>query len=467
MDPISNNIGANLRAWRQAAAPGNLPQVQRLTESTAATLYGCCGIFDLCGDADLMSLSFEGQNPLLDWIGWQATLECIIRRMFISYVEPAKTQGVCSTGYLADPCADPYSFDWGKCEFELFDFARLRRVSPTRDVTENALKLCAAQPRYRLDGTPITDDREWEMRMMTEVLLQDLKRMVINGNRAVGGQFDGLDQLVRTSYTDPVGHKCKLMDSNVLAWNNQTLDGGAGITWNGTAIGATYDFIDVLLAVYRRIRQRILWAPALAAQNMRPGDMVLVMPSFMIQCLLDFYTCWSVCPGSAIDTYEARTFRNSLNGGMFGAGRIWLDGFEIPIVPYDWELIKTSETADIYFLTGSVGNIKLIQGQYLDMRPVPAAGGVLGYYTATDGGRLLTWPEIDHTCIRLVEEMRPRLLMWAPWAECRFEDVKCQTPGGPLSPDPCNQSFFGETSFTAPVCDEVQPQGHYPDPGGR
>ena len=57
---------------------------ERLTISTMATIYGCCGLFDLCSDADLVSLSLQGADPFLDWIGWQATLECIVKKSFIA-----------------------------------------------------------------------------------------------------------------------------------------------------------------------------------------------------------------------------------------------------------------------------------------------------------------------------------------------------------------------------------------------
>jgi len=70
----------------------------------------------------------------------------------------------------------------------------------------------------------------------------------------------------------------------------------------------------------------------------------------------------------------------------------------------------------------------------------------------TDGGRLLTWPVTDHTCVKQVVEMRPRILSWAPWAQARFEDVVCTGPAGPMSPDPEETSFFIESSFVAAEC---------------
>jgi hypothetical protein len=251
-----------------------------------------------------------------------------------------------------------------------------------------------------------------------------------------------------------------MMDSYVVDWNGNGMGGGNGITWNGNAIANTFDFVDVLRDIYRRIRQRISWSPTLASQQMLVGDIILVMPTFLTECLLDFYTCWSVCPGTTaaniqqqLQTFEARTFRNQLLGGMFGNGKIFLDSFEIPLLGYDWGLINGPTTGDIYMLVGSVGTIKTMQYQHLNMNGVNDSGYVdADQFMATDGGRFLHWNDTDQTCIRQVQEIRPRMLSWAPWTNMRVQDVVCGTPTGPLSPDPCDTSFFPETSFSVAEC---------------
>jgi hypothetical protein len=431
------------------------PIKRTLTLDNAATPYECCGLFDICTDADLLSLSYQGVDPFLDWLTWQANKFCYIRKSFITYIGPERVGGRsgehCTDGHLANPCADAYGFEAGKCDFVLHDFARFRRKGPTRDITTNNEMYCAMQPRYRLDGSVITDSKELDMVMATEALLQDLRKHVIWGNGGAAGSMDGLQQLLDSTYTDPEGNRCKMMDSNVILWNGNPMTGGAGETWNGNPIGATYDLVDVLLALYRRIRQRLSWSPTLAG-NLVPGNIVLVMPTFLVQCLLDFYTCWSVCPSNAyIDTIEARLFRNSLNGGMFGAGAITLDGFTIPIIAYDWGTIVGPTRGDIYMLTGQVGSTRLLEGQYLDMRAVPT--DLPGQsFNVTDGGRILTWTNRQQTCYEQVIEMRPRLLCWAPWAQGVIYNVGCGGPAGPLSPDPCDTSWFPGGSVTPASC---------------
>lgn len=444
---------------RSAALSTELKQRQEFTVSTAPTIYGCCGLFDLCSDEDLMSLSFQGTTKFLDWIGWELTDVCEIRKNFITWVRPEPTVArgdIRSSGRQTDPCGNSNGVDWGFCDFLLDDFGRLRRHGPVRDATRASLRLCEKQPRYRLDGTVITSDAEYDMRLAVEGLMQDLKQEVVIGTDGVVGSFDGLEQLVRTGYTDSQGHLCQLMDSIVVDWNGNGMAGGAGITWNGAATPAGHDFVDFLLAIFRRIRDRINMAPQLSSQVMQVGDIVLVAPSHTLRCILDAFTCWSVCPGTEfnetnLNTYEARTFRDRLSGGMFGFGKIFLDGFEIPLIAYDWGLVKGPTLADVYILTGSIGSVKTISGQMNDLRNAPSDYPEAGY-RYTDGGRLLTWVNADQTCVQREVEMQPRLLMWAPWAQARIQDVRCVALGGVLSPDPWETSFFPETSFLVPAC---------------
>lgn len=438
-----------------------------LTESDLATIYSCCALFDICADDAVLSLSKAGASPFLDWLGWRGNQNCVVHREFITWVRPEQTGGACTEGYVADPCADGYGTEFGTCDFRYEDFGRIRRHGPTRDITENDERYCEKQPRYRLDGSVINNDQEFDANVINEVILQDLHRYTITGNQATGGLYDGLQQLVTNGYTNSQGRRCAMMDSYVVNWNSNSMAGGNGITWNGNAIANTFDIIDVLRSIYSRIRQRITWAPVLAGQQMRVGDMILLLPTFMIECLLDFFTCWSVCDGDPQDntnaniqvqlqTFEARTFRTQLMGGMFGMGRIFLHGFEIPLLGYDWEMINGPTRGDMYLLVGQVGNVKTMHYEYLNMSGVPSSGypEAASKFMASDNGKFLHWAEYDHTCVRRWQEIRPRIISWAPWMNVRFQNVRCTSALDPLSPDPCETSFFPETSFSVAECED-------------
>lgn len=432
-------------------------KVERLTLDTDPTIYGCCGLFDLCDDNDLMSLSFAGTQKLLDAIGWRLTDVCKRRKQFITWRRPEQSEGSCTSGCVTDPCADGYGVEWGKCGIEVEDFGRYRRHSPVRDVTAPK-RLCMEAPRYRLDGSMITNDREFDLRMVMEELTADFNRGIFTSTVATCG-WDGLQTLINTSYADvDSSYDCSMLNSQIIDWNDNTMAGGAGITWNGNAVPATVDLVDVMLAVFRYVRDRIAMAAILSTQPMRVGDIVIVGPTFLLRCLLDLYTCWSVCPGvqyneiSGTTKEQVNALRQQLNGGMFGDGRIYLDGFEIPLLAHNWSpLIGGPSHGDLYMLTRKVGSVPLIEGELLDMRTVPATYPD-GVYSYTDGGKVLTWPIQDHTCLQEYAEFRPRLWMTGPWAQVRFQDVVCQPIGPVISPDPCETSFFPETCFTAASC---------------
>lgn len=423
-------------------------------ESSPATPFGCCGLFDLCSDDDVLSLSMD-ENPFLDWLGFRASTVCKVHRSFITWVGPEGTAaGTAGGGYLSDPCDDPDSYEYGECDFEIEDFGRLRRAGPTREANK-PLRLCENEPRWRLDGSPVTRESEWDALMAAEALEQDIKRMTITGNATTGGQYDGLQQLVSTGYTDTSGRRCTSMDSIVIDWNGNDVNGNGGgaISHNGNAINGTPNLVDMLLAVFRRIRSRLRMAPRLS-NNLRVGDVVLVLPADFTHCILDAYTCWRVCEGSQYNevnlaSLEARQFRNNLMGGTFGDGRIFLDSFEIPLLGYDWGLINGPTTFDMYMLTGQVGNMKTLYYEYLDQRTADSLGGKL---MPMETGRFLQWVESDETCYTQRLEIKPRIISWAPWSNVRLQDIVCTPYLDPLSPDPLETSFFPEGSLSVAAC---------------
>lgn len=425
-----------------------LVRQRALTVTNLATPFGCCHFFDECAD-EIMSLHYRGRLGLLDWMGFNVSDVCLRTVDFITYVRPQHVNGSPTGAYLADPCTDPNGIEYGAANISVQDFGRLGRTGPTREIIKPKY-YCKTSPRRRLDGSPVTSEMEWDIRFATDALLDDVRRMLVTGNAGTAGQFDGLQRWVRTGFNHSI------LDSTVIDWNGNPMAGGAGITWNGQPVAATFDLVDVLLAAYRRIRQRIMWSDVLSAQAPNVGDMILVLPSFMVNCLLDFYTCWSVCAGQQyneanLNTFEARTFRNSLNGGLFGNGQIILDGQVIPLMAYDWNMINGPTQGDMYFLTGSIGSVRIWEGEYLDAgvaaREFEQAG-----YQSLDGGRLLMKIDTDNLCRLLKLWMHLRLFCLAPWAQIRFQDVQCNWPGGPLSPDPLDTSFYPQTSFVSAQC---------------
>lgn len=432
--------------------PGMPVQRTDLTLGTAATPFGCCYFFDHCSD-EIITLSYRGTLGLLDWMGFNTTDECVQTVEFINFVRPEYSQGSPTGGYLSDPCDDPNGVEFGSCSLTVDDFGRYGRVGPTRDIFK-PMRYCKTYPRKRLDGQPVASEFEWDLLYTTDAIMNDIRVHLVTGNNTTSGQFDGLQRWVKT------GYDCQMLDSYVVNWNGNDMDGGAGITINGAAIAATWNIVDVLLDIFRNIMERISWSPMLRNQPLQVGDVVLVLPGFLRRCLLDYYTCWSVCPGQQYeevskDSRDMREFRLTLNGGMFGFGQIALDGFTIPLLQWDWGLINGPTTGDMYLLTGQVGSLRVWEGQHLSAAAALDQFGVdptIGGYFTAEGGRMLGKIDTDNTCKAAKLWMRPRLFCKAPWAQIRFQDIRCATPTGPLSPDPTETSFYPEGSFSVATC---------------
>lgn len=421
-----------------------------LTLSTTASPFGSANFFDRCTD-ELMSLHFGAAMPLLDYMGF--TVSDVHHKVFeyITYVRPAYASGSTGSptaGHLSDPCSTPNGFQYGTAKLTVDGFGRYGRVGPTRDLMKPNM-YCDTDPRRRLDGTPVTDEREWDMVFAMDTILQDISRDVIVGNSSTAGKMNGLEQIVKT------GYESAILDSQVINFGGKTMGGGTGITWNGTAIAGSPDFVEVLRAVVRYIRTRVSWSPMLKNQQMNLGDMILVMPSHMATELLDFFTCWNVCPGATnqpiqLQTYEARQYRDSLMGGLYGHGQITIEGIPIPILAYDYELIKGPTLNDAYLLTGGIGSVRLWYGEHISAASAAAGRGNNGYFS-TDGGRVLGLYVNENECEQLRMWMHPRIYTRAPWAQVRFQNVKVSSFDKIISPDATMSSFYPVTSFMAEI----------------
>lgn len=425
-----------------------------LTLSTLGSLTGCCGLFVDPSNTPMLSLTMQDE-PFLAWLGWRANNECRQFVKMLAYTGPAGTAaGTEGTGAAA-ACDDAAGVEFGTCEVLLPDKGRLKRSGPTRDLTENNRKLWSEQPVYTLDGKQITDNLVWSTVLAGRVVYDDLKRMVITGNASSANQFEGLQRIVTTGYVNVTdGTRCTAMDSIVVNWANHIMS---------YKLNGTHTLVDYLIAIIRRIRQRITWA---SMGGVALGDQVLMMPTFLRDCLLDAFTCWSVCPGAQyneanLNTLEARTFRNTLNGGTYGQGQIFVDSTPVPIVTYDWQAVSSVApyfTGDIYVLTRSIGNgtIPVMYGQYIDMNDPATAfaeqSGV-GHYKATDGGRFLWYWKTDNECVQPTIVFRPNIYCSAPWAQARIQAIACAGPLNPLSPDPTS-SYYAEEYLHTAYCPE-------------
>lgn len=419
-------------------------------------LYGESMLFNLCAGDSLAALSLIGRYPqFLNWLGWDLTNIFRAHEYFITYAGGAGTAaGTVASGTISNPCAPGATVEWGFCDWSIEGFGTFRRSSPVRNMTRDNLRYCDQQPIYRIDGSTIDSNSEWDLFLVTTAIIQDLTRAVITGNKqSDANTFDGLLRSIKTGYQSSSSVDCKEMDSLIIDYaGNQMcpVNGATGVTVNGNGAPDGFVLIDFIKEAIRRVFWRA--GKSSFGRSIAPGDMIILMPESWISCLLDCWTCYLKCGGDFLrmDSLDARAFREKLDGGLYGDGQlIGFDGRTIPIMAFDEGLINEPAdpeedpdyTADILILTRTIGGQPVLRGQLKDLSNVPALAD--DKYQTTDGGKLLMWHNLDNTCRQLHVEMQPRLVNRAPWSQIRIKNVKCNNALGHISSDYLSPLFYG------------------------
>lgn len=445
--------------WKDALQNGHFQNV-RVKESSltvsANTLYGCTGLFGLCGPDDIIGLTMQ-DDPFIEWLGFFPDTIC---EKFIKgwiYTDVAGTAaGSISTTVYGDECDDPPTTEKGVCEYFIGDFGTLRACGEAVKVGMIGERKCDKQPTYTipLEGVgPIRIDNDLDLETVTgtQTVKHELSRLVVTGDKTVNGQFDGLNNLIKTGYTSINGDRCTSMDSVVVDWSNDDLSGQ--VNGHGSIITKIRDMF-----------RRIMWRIAQTGMG-KPaeGDVVLLMPTWLAWEVLDEWAVWSFkennVSGTQVvyrDYMDVRGIREKYAIGLFGGGYITIDGYNLHIIPHDWMPISQSapyHIADIYMLTRRIGTRRILQGQYMPVdMGADAVNAVAGYnYFNTEsiqGGRMLRWMKFDNTCVQPCVMARPRLYLEAPWAQGVINNVGASVQFDPLSLDPQNTGYFIEQNPT-------------------
>lgn len=410
-----------------------------LVASPGETIYGT-GLFSLCGDNDVVSALIRDE-AFLRWLPWLPNQE---RNRFIKILSWEGPEGsswdvmVPTGGYLSADCTPPNSVEWGKCEIVLSK-GLYGRCGQDIAAINIDYKYCDKEPIYRIDGTVINNDAEWQLSLAANVLRDDISRHLITGNNAVAGQFDGLENLVKTGYVDArTGTPCTHVDSIVVDWNNASISGIA----------------DTIAEIVNRIKLRARSAGGVRVSQ----DMVIMLPAFLRDCLVNEFACEGPCATSGSATVmviqgDARSNRDRyLVGGQFGDGWIPVNGEPISFLVNDWIPFQScvgggagSFSSDIYILTRQLGNRVVLRGEYQSFEAAAAElarnfGSNL--FRVTDGGRFLVYSKSDETCFNTCLLTRPGLYLSAPWVQARITDVCCTVNLDPIGPDVQTQYFL-------------------------
>jgi len=436
--------------FKNAVIKNRKPVIASKTD--AVGFYGDCGLFGMCGNNDLMSLVMQ-DTSLSAWLSWHENNEAKIYVRMLRWRGPegsAAGQGI-GSGAISNPCSDPDSWEWGVGSI-LLQKGLLGREGESIDITDVGERYCDVQPIYTLDGTPISNDLEWQALGAGEVLRDDIQRMLITGNPSNSGEFKGLELLVNTGYTDiDSGNAMPWVDSLVVDWDsNDIMD---SVTINGTA----WKIRQVVTAMVRRIRQRAKSRGGIAA-----GDMVLMVNEDMRQTLMDAWACSAICASEdwaattggvvgILDTIQARDLKNGwLAGGLFGDGMLPVDGQPIsllvnPWLEGTWDADAGAFVSDLYILTRKVGAREILYGIYHNMNAGSQAfASQAGYqrFTTTDGGRFLIGSSVTNLCIKAKTWIKPGLYCSAPWAQGRLTNIAYNTVLDPVSPVPGSDYYY-------------------------
>lgn len=453
-----------LQTWTQYKS--NLSKLKE-TELTPNiwTLYGCTGLFSMCGPDDVIGLSMT-DDKLISWLNWRSSNICEQFIKCLTYMDVTGTAAGSPSSLAGRACDTPPVSEKGTFEYFLGDKGLLRVSGLPIELTKiNQLK-CDKQPTYTLpvpgapNGLRIDNDLDFEALVASEALKHEISRLVIRGAKATTGQFDGLEQLVNTGYVDiKTGTLNAGIDSVVVNWSNDNLDG---------AVNGRGNIIAFVIALVRRVRQRIKMS---GRGDAAVGDIALVMTTYMRDCFLDAFACYGMCAPSQYneifrDNLAVREFRDKFNGGMFADGYITVDGTPVPILTHDWLSLGqsgTKFTSDIYLLTRRIGATPILYGQYHPMgEAVDVARGFgMDHYRLMQGDRLIQWSKSDNLCVNVSLAVKPNVYLSAPWAQARITNVGCVPSFAPISDDPQSSYFIMSKRVASPLAQYWYSKGNY------
>lgn len=419
-------------------------------ETTLATvgtnIYGRYSIFDPCSAGDIIGLQVE-TNGLMQWLGFRPNRFYRRRVDFIAWWGPQGTSAGNPVSFAGAPCDNPNGWEYGKAGYELLHTSWYHAGGDALGPHQVVQDRCETTPRYRLNGRLITDDVEWQMQGSMNALQQNLRRDLIHGNHDNAYEMDGLSSIIRGGYAID-GHLTPQVDSIIVPWNNDGLDGEV----NG--YGNFFDYLDEIVT-------EIEWRSS-ALGVIADNNMAIFTSRFMGTCLLDKYACYTTCGVTDIGDIsdqglraQQRASRMSLNAGPLYDGTTAIgylplkSGRRLPILVEDNVDIHRGGVnkycTDIWILTRRIGAQDVLYGEYLDLRVYEnrVKQHAPGFTVRADAaGRFAFKSKEDNWCVQLIVGTSPELYLSAPWAQVRITDVCCTRRRQPMTGDPYQPQYL-------------------------
>lgn len=420
---------------------------QDLGSPSTVNIYGRYSIFDPCVVGDVFGLQVQ-THGLINWLGWRPNRFYRRRVDFITYFGPEGTAAGTPQSGAGAPCADPtQGFEYGHAGYELLHSSWYHRIGDPLDPHTINQDRCETSPRYRLDGKVIADDIEWQMNGIMTAMQQSLRRGIIHDTHLNAYEMNGLESIIKTGYLDDDSQPAPMLDSILVDWGNDDLDG------ENNGMGNFFNYLDEVIT---EIEYR-----AQALGPISETDMILLTSRFMATSLLDSYACYTTCGVTNSNDVtdqalraEQRKSRLQLNAGPLydgssAVGYIMLkSGRRLPIMVEDSLDITKSlygYSTDIYILTRKIGSLDVLYGEYLDMRDYEnrIKKYAPDFSARSDAaGRFVTKSKEDNWCMTLMLGMSPELYLSAPWAQVRISDVAAPKMRRPVSGDPFQKDYL-------------------------
>ena len=239
--------------------------------------------------------------------------------------------------------------------------------------------------------------------------------------RGVARQWNGLDRLIRTGWTDVDGYSAPALDAAVVSFNANA-DGGSD-SFSRTIVGALIDTYFGQVDYLRRIGV----APEFALV-MRP-DLFRALAQVW-SCLYSTTRCLSTQAGTPVvrDAVSIRAEYESMLNGMY----LPMEGENVPVLLDDNIVRETLGNAyyksDIYGVALRGNGRPVIYGEYFDMANSQAEE-LVGFVDASsitrtvNDGLYRVFKYQTGGCLEFDFYSRPRLITDAPFMHFRLDDV--------------------------------------------
>lgn len=402
---------------------------QRITRAMPP-VYGACNIFDgNCTDNPALS-RLANQNISKILALFPPTATAVYRRqskylthLFNDAVDPHQER--CST--------DAPTPDIGICNVVCEGFGHLMQGGPRRYSTDERLYTSDYTQRRYVDGSIIANNRDFDRQVAAELLVAAWTADIINGAGAPN-QMTGIAQTLTNAML--LDGNCALLKPSVVDWVGLPMNDTVSIgkTRNGDPIAATAQIIDVLEARLAEIKKLISQTPALRGQRLQYGDIVLLMPAALMECLKNHFLCFKPCGVTTISTEYSAQKEIFYQSNFGGDAEITINGTAIPI------FTDEGVTAgDMFLLVRRVGNIEIWQHEYKDYLQTASPEIVNG--NTFENGKFVETLKHDNgsVCYNIILRVEPRLCLVAPQLQTWIQNVACTSTLPvlpPVDPEP-------------------------------